>query len=42
MSNGVFRVFVIIGVLVVFTALSLFTVNERELAIKLQLGKVVE
>ena len=42
MSNGVFRLFVIIGLLIVVAALSLFTVNERELAIKLQLGKVVE
>jgi membrane protease subunit HflC len=42
MSNGVFRVFVILGLLGVLAAMSLFTVNERELAIKLQLGKVVE
>ena len=42
MSNGVFRIFVIVGLLGVLVALSLFTVNERELAIKLQLGKVVE
>ena len=42
MSNGVFRIFVIVGLLGVLAALSLFTVNERELAIKLQLGKVVE
>lgn len=42
MSNAAFRVFVILGLLVVAAGLSLFTVNERELAIKLQLGKVVQ
>ena len=42
MSNAAFRIFVILGLLVVAAGLSLFTVNERELAIKLQLGKVVE
>lgn len=42
MSNAVFRLFVVLGLLVVATGLSLFTVNERELAIKLQLGKVVQ
>lgn len=42
MSNGVFRVLVILGLLGALAAMSLFTVNERELAIKLQLGKVVE
>lgn len=42
MSNAAFRVFVILGLLVVTAGLSLFTVNERELAIKLQLGKVVQ
>jgi membrane protease subunit HflC len=42
MSNAVFRVLVVFGLLAVAAGLSLFTVNERELAIKLQLGKVVE
>src|SRR5210317_2514436 len=42
MSNAMFRVFVIIGLIAVAVGLSLFTVNERDLAIKLQLGKVVE
>ena len=42
MSNAMFRLFVVIGLVVVAAGLSLFTVNERELAIKLQLGKVVE
>jgi len=42
MSNAVFRMVVILGLLAVAAGLSLFTVNERELAIKLQLGKVVE
>ena len=42
MSNGAFRIFVILGLLGVAATMSLFTVNERELAIKLQLGKVVE
>jgi membrane protease subunit HflC len=37
-----FRVFVVLGLVAVAIGLSLFTVNERELAIKLQLGKVVE
>jgi membrane protease subunit HflC len=38
----VFRLVVILGLIAVAAGLSLFTVNERELAIKLQLGKVVE
>ena len=42
MSNAMFRVFVVLGLIAVAVALSLFTVNERDLAIKLQLGKVVE
>ena len=37
-----FRIFVLLGLVAVAVGLSLFTVNERELAIKLQLGKVVE
>ncbi len=42
MSNAMFRLFVLIGLIAVAVGLSLFTVNERDLAIKLQLGKVVE
>lgn len=42
MSNAMFRVVVVLGLIAVAVGLSLFTVNERELAIKLQLGKVVE
>jgi membrane protease subunit HflK len=42
MSNAMFRLFVVIGLIAVAVGLSLFTVNERDLAIKLQLGKVVE
>ena len=42
MSNTVFRILVVLGLVAVAVGLSLFTVNERELAIKLQLGKVVE
>jgi membrane protease subunit HflC len=42
MSNAVFRIFVVLGLVAVAAGLSLFTVNERELAIKLQLGKVVQ
>jgi modulator of FtsH protease HflC len=42
MSNAVFRILVVLGLVAVVAGLSLFTVNERELAIKLQLGKVVE
>ena len=42
MSNGAFRILVFAGLAIVVAGMSLFTVNERELAIKLQLGKVVE
>ena len=42
MTNGVFRAFVILGLIAIALGLSLFTVNERDLAIKLQLGRVVE
>jgi membrane protease subunit HflC len=42
MSNAVFRILVVLGLVAVAVGLSLFTVNERDLAIKLQLGKVVE
>jgi HflK protein len=41
-SNAMFRLFVVIGLIAVAVGLSLFTVNERDLAIKLQLGKVVQ
>lgn len=42
MSNGVFRLLVFVGLAAIAAGLSLFTVNERETAIKLQFGKVVE
>ncbi len=42
MNGGRFGVFVIVGLLIVVAGLSLFTVNERELAIKLRVGQVVE
>ncbi|MDH3751212.1 MAG: protease modulator HflC, partial [Gammaproteobacteria bacterium] len=41
MSNSRFMVVVLIGVGLVGLGLSAFTVNERELAIKLQVGQVV-
>ncbi|MDJ0939766.1 MAG: protease modulator HflC [Woeseiaceae bacterium] len=41
MNGGRFGVFVIIGLIIVIAGLSLFTVNERELAIKLRVGQVV-
>ncbi len=41
MNGGRFAFVVILGVAFVIAGLSLFTVNERELAIKLQLGEVV-
>lgn len=41
MNNAPFGIFVLIGLAVVAAGLSLFTVDERELAIKLQVGKVV-
>lgn len=41
MNNGRFGSVVIIGLGVVIFGLSVFTVNERELAIKLQVGEVV-
>lgn len=40
--RGGFGVFVILGLVVVVAGLSLFTVNERDLAIKLRVGEVVE
>ena len=42
MNSGRFGVFVLIGLAIVVAGLSLFTVNERELAIKLRVGEVVE
>lgn len=42
MSNSKFPLIIIIGLIVVAIGLSAFTVNERELAIKLQVGEVVE
>jgi membrane protease subunit HflC len=42
MSNLKFPVVVVIGLIIVGIGLSAFTVGERELAIKLQVGKVVE
>ena len=42
MNGSKFGIVVIIGILLVVIGLSAFTVNERELAIKLQLGEVVE
>lgn len=42
MSNGVIRLLVIVGLLAIAAGLSVFTVNERERALKLQFGKVVE
>ena len=41
MNGGKFGFVVIIGIVLVAIGLSAFTVNERELAIKLQLGEVV-
>lgn len=41
MNGGRFGIFVIIGLIIVLGGLSLFTVNERELAIKLRVGEVV-
>lgn len=42
MSNGLFRILVLLGIGVFILSLSVFTVNERERAIKLQLGQVVQ
>jgi membrane protease subunit HflC len=41
MSNGKFGIFVFMGLALVVLGLSVFTVNERELAIKLRVGEVV-
>jgi membrane protease subunit HflC len=42
MSNSVMRVIVVIGLVLIGIGMSAFTVNERELAIKLQFGQVAE
>ena len=42
MNGGRFGAVVITGLVLVTIGLSAFTVNERELAIKLQVGKVVK
>ncbi len=41
MKNGRFRIVIILGLALVALGISAFTVNERELAIKLQVGEVV-
>jgi membrane protease subunit HflC len=41
MNSGRFGIIVLIGLGIVILGLSVFTVNERELAIKLQVGEVV-
>jgi modulator of FtsH protease HflC len=41
MTSGRFTIVVLLGLILVGLGLSAFTVNERELAIKLQLGQVV-
>ncbi|MCH8100233.1 MAG: protease modulator HflC [Proteobacteria bacterium] len=42
MKNATFRAVVVVGLIFVGIGLSAFTVNERELAIKLQVGEVVQ
>lgn len=42
MSNAKFTAMVIVGLAIIALGLSAFTVNEREMAIKLQVGRVVE
>ena len=42
MNNSRFSIIVIVGLIFVGVGMSVFTVGERELAIKLQVGKVVE
>ena len=42
MSNARFAVMVVFGLIIIALGLSAFTVNEREMAIKLQVGRVVE
>ncbi len=41
MKNQNFSIIMIVGLIVVVFGLSAFTVNERELAIKLRVGQVV-
>ncbi|MDX1518422.1 MAG: protease modulator HflC, partial [Woeseiaceae bacterium] len=41
MDNTRFGFLVVVGLLIVIAGLSLFTVNEREQAIKLKIGQVV-
>ena len=42
MNGGKFAGVVVLGVVLIVIGLSAFTVNEREMAIKLQLGRIVE
>lgn len=42
MNSGRFGLFILLGLVIVVAGLSLFTVNERELAIKLRVGEVVQ
>ncbi|HNP34922.1 MAG TPA: protease modulator HflC [Woeseiaceae bacterium] len=42
MNSGRFGLFIIVGLVIVVAGLSLFTVNEREQAIKLRVGEVVQ
>ena len=42
MSSGRFITFIVTGVLLLIAATSFFTVDERELAIKLRVGEVVQ
>ena len=42
MKNATFRAVVVVGLIFVGIGLSAFTVNERELAIRLQVGEVVQ
>ena len=42
MNNGRFMVVILLGLGLLAFGLTAFTVNERELAIKLQVGQVVE
>ena len=41
MNNGKFGLVILVGLALIFIGLSAFTVNERELAIKLRVGEVV-
>jgi membrane protease subunit HflC len=41
MNNGRFGIFIVVGLGIITAGISLFTVNERELAIKLWVGEVV-